>query len=323
MPPKQNTDYTKRDQMANLNRQDKRRETPDPSRSRSPVRTYDSDEMDLIIEDPLELPLGTQAQVAATPSVHPQNDEEDEFLYAAKMLNNFKSTAPKYLTSLIMKLADKYAAIRCSIRNLEHKIFGLSAALDSAATASALPDCLARYRKEIDTIHDVDQKSTRINQLIETTKNGYVTKKTDLISSYNGRHDELRDKMEPFTEIKESLKNSSFDFAYVLNLLIEERVCLMIQKQTEDEKKKQDKKVKLDLLREKNSAVKEISVKEYSQLRRELDQLKRQLHQQKKTPKNVKGNPSTKKGGKPQPGKAKSKPGKNSGGLQGTKGKKK
>lgn len=323
MPPKPNTDYTRRDQFANLTRQDQRRPAPPTSRSRSPVRTLDTDDLDLIIEDPLEIPPGTQAQVAATPSVHPQNETEDEFLYAARMLNNFKSTAPKYLTSLIMKLSGKYAAIRCSIRNLEHKIFGLSAALDSAATASALPDCLARYRKEIDTIHDVDQKSIRINQLIETTKSGYVTKKADLISSYDGRHDELRDKMEPFTEIKDSLKNSSFDFAYVLNLLIEERVCLMIQKQVEDEKKKQDKKVKLDLLREKNSAVKEFTVKEFSQMRREIDNLKKQLQQQKKTPKNVKGNPSTKKGGKPQPGKAKSKPGKNSGDLRGTKGKKK
>lgn len=310
MPPKKST-YSTRDQMQNLDRQDKRQK----------VDSNDSD-MEIYVEGMDDLPSPV---LAADPKPAPDptpaaTEEEDEFLYASRMLKSFKDNCPKYLLSIISKLSEKYAAIRCSIRNLEHKIFSLAHALDSASVI--LPDCLARYRKEIDGIDDIDEKSTRILQLITTTKNGYEQKKNELLHSYNGRESELSERMEPFTAIKDSLKNSTFDFAYVLNLLIEERVCLMIQKQLDDDKKKQDKKDKLNLLKEKNSAVKELSVKEFSQMRKEIDNLKKQLQKQ-KTSKNVKGNPQQKKGGKPKAGNANSKPGKGNGNLRGSKGKKK
>lgn len=250
--------YTNRDGYFNLDREDKR------------IRLNISDEdieTDSIEEDPIEL------------------SELNKYLHN---LDKFKYY-PNFLKNLFKNLARKYAAIKCTIKNITHK----KISLDDSITSGILPPQFKYQQKFINRFSDAEAVRILITQFLQTEKQELDIKLQKANEELANRYIELANLLEPIISNTKIINVDELRTEVTLDSLIEQEFCVMITKMELDKIKRALKQEKLLLKKEKLKKPAVITENELNNMKKELKKLKLSTSKSK----NEQGKPITKKVG--------------------------
>jgi hypothetical protein len=195
-------------------------------------------------------------------------------LYSFEKIKNL----PPYLQKLLKELATKYAKIRCSIHNLENKLY----TIEQNLLQGVLPQYMHFQQKFVNSLEDMNTKTNMIKHLLDTETNKLKTIRNDFQAKYDDRFTEF----ESFLSDESMYKKHLNELKPLLTILVDDNFHSMQLKAYKDTQKKQAKLQQFMEKKERDEEPTEVSTKDLRKLMKEIETLK---INQKNLTKNVKG----------------------------------
>jgi hypothetical protein len=191
-----------------------------------------------------------------------------------------KNLAP-FVQQLLKELSLKYAKIKCSISNIEEKIY----VLDQHRLQGSLPNNMKFQQKFVNNLEDMNTKTSIVNHLLQVE----TSKLTELKQDLQGKYDDMITELETYMNEGTTYHKHQAQIKSLLNMMLENQYHMMQLKMHKDKQKKEEKARKFAEKKEREEALVEVSNKEISKIVKELASLKIAQNQMRKSAKNVQG----------------------------------
>jgi len=213
----------------------------------------------------------------------PEITDLNKFLFN---LDKFKYY-PSFLKSMFKNLAKKYAAIKCTIKNITNKKLMLSESLNTGT----LPPQFKHQQKFLSKLSDIEAIRILTEQFVKAEQQELELKLNKANDELANRYVELKNLLTPIIANTTIINEEELRTNITLDSLIEQEFCIMLTKMEQDKIKRMSKQEKLLIHKEKLLKPADITQKEFNKLKKEL----RNLKINKEKSKNGQGKPIMKK----------------------------